>query len=157
MAYLQVLVPADASEDFAHQLGKSGCMMISDLNPHMQNIQRPYMKDIIRLQEIERGVSEIVGFLEDEGIFREDDIAESDLAHIQRKNHRIEDIESEVYKSHRELKEQINILATLNDQYTRNMNAAEVCRASKMFLAKEANIRPRREASSYQDAESGQG
>jgi len=142
MSYLQVLVPPDAAEDFAHQLGKTGCMMVTDLNSEMQNIHRPYMKDIIRLQEVEKTVGEIEVLLESEEIpmVEEDgtsvaEVKDTDLKNIPRKNQSIETVESAVFQDHKELKEQVNILAALELQYQGNRSEAEVLRANSQFLA----------------------
>lgn len=143
MSYLQVLVPPDAAEDFAHQLGKDGSMMVTDLNSEMQNIHRPYMKDIIRLQEIEKTVGEIEILLHSKEIPMVDEdgvsvaeVKDSDLKNIQRKNqNQIETVESAVFQDHKELKEQVNILAALELQYQGNGSEAEVLRANGQFLA----------------------
>jgi len=161
MSYLQVLVPSDASEDFAHQLGKSGCMMVSDLNSEMQNIHRPYMKDIIRLQEIEKTVEEIEILLKSKEIPMEDDdgtsftdVNENDLKNIPRKNQNIENVESAVFEDHKDLKDQVNILAALEEQFEGNRNGAEVMRANRHFLASDMDggfqENARREQGSYQ-------
>jgi len=142
MSYLQVLVPPDAAEDFAHQLGKTGSMMVTDLNSEMQNIHRPYMKDIIRLQEIEKTVGEIEILLQSKEISMADEdgvsvaeVKDSDLKNIPRKNQNIETVESAVFQDHKELKEQVNILAALELQYQGNGSEAEVLRANGHFLA----------------------
>jgi len=161
MSYLQVLVPSDAAEDFAHQVGKSGCMMVTDLNSEMQNIHRPYMKDIIRLQEIEKTVEEIEVLLADEGIPMVDEdgvsvaeVKDNDLKNIPRKNQSIETVESAVFKDHKDLKEQVNILKALEQQYQGNRSGAEVMRANRQFLASDVggDIREnaRREQGNYQ-------
>jgi len=151
MSYLQVVVPVDASEDFAHELGKKGCMQVTDLNSEMQNIHRPYMKDIIRLQEIERTVEEIELLLSNEDIAMIDedgaDIAEVtdyDLKSIPRKNQSIENVESVVFEDHRDLKEQVKILAALEKQFQGNRNGAEVMRANAYFLEKDLDADTKR-------------
>jgi len=166
MSYLQVLVPPDASEDFAHQLGKSGCMMVTDLNSEMQNIRRPYMKDIIRLQEIEKTVEEIEILLKNKEISMVDDdgtsfadVNDNDLKNIPRKNQNIENVERAVFEDHKDLKDQVNILAALQQQFEGNRNGAEVMRANRHFLASDMDGRfqenVRREQGSYlpQDVE----
>jgi len=141
MSYLQVILPLDASEDFAHELAKKGCMMVTDLNSEMQNLQRPYIKDIIRLQEIEKTVEEIEGLLSDEGISMSDEdgvaiaeVTDSDLKNIARKNQNIETVERAVFKHYSDLKEQVKILSTLEMQFQGNRNGAEVMRANSHFL-----------------------
>jgi len=166
MSYLQVLVPPDASEDFAHQLGKSGCMMVTDLNSEMQNIRRPYMKDIIRLQEIEKTVEEIEILLKNKEISMVDDdgtsfadVNDNDLKNIPRKNQNIENVERAVFEDHKDLKDQVNILAALQQQFEGNRNGAEVMRANRHFLASDMDgsfqENVRREQGSYlpQDVE----
>lgn len=142
MSYLQVLVPPDAAKDFAHQLGKTGAMMVTDLNSEMQNIHRPYMKDIIRLQEIEKTVGEIELLLHNKEISMVDEdgasvaeVKDSDLKNIPRRNQNIEAVENAVFQDHKELKEQVNILAALELQYQGNGSEAEVLRANGQFLA----------------------
>lgn len=142
MSYLQVLVPNDASEDFAHQLGKTGCLMVTDLNSEMQNIKRPYMKDIIRLQEIEKTVDEIESILSEKGVSMLDEdgvsiasVSDYDLKNIPRRNDNVEAVESAVYEDHRDLMTQIAVLGSLEEQFYGNKNAAEVLKANAHFLS----------------------
>jgi len=161
MSYLQVLVPPDAAEDFAHQLGKSGCMMVTDLNSGMQNIHRPYMKDIIRLQEIEKTVEEIELLLQSRDISMVDDdgtsfaeVKDNDLKNIPRKNQNIENVESAVFEDHKDLKDQVTILGALQQQFQGNRNGAEVMRAKEHFMASdmdgEFQENVRRQGGNYQ-------
>jgi len=144
MSYLQVLVPNDASLDFTHQLGKRCCMMVTDLNSEMQNINRPYMKDIIRLQEIEKTVDEIESILDEaEGVSMLDEDGVSiasvtgyDLKNIPRKNQNVEVVEAAVYESHRELKQQIAVLSTMERNFNDNKNGIEVYKANSHFLSR---------------------
>merc|ERR1719419_1859657 len=53
----------------------------------------------------------------------------------QGKNQNIETVESAVFQDHKELKEQVNILAALELQYQGNGSEAEVLRANNHFLA----------------------
>lgn len=142
MSYLQVLVPNDTSEDFAHQLGKTGCLMVSDLNSEMPNIDRPYMVDIIRLQEIEKTVDEIELILSEKGVSMQDEdgvsiasVSEYDLKNIPRRNENVETVESAVYEDHRDLMQQIAVLDSLEEQFNGNKNAVEVLEANAVFLS----------------------
>jgi len=117
-------------------------MMVTDLNSEMQNIHRPYMKDIIRLQEIEKTVAEIEVLLTSEGIPMVDEdgvsvaeVSDYDLKNIPRKNQNVETVENAVFADHKDLKEQVNILAALEQQFQGNRNGAEVMRANAHFLA----------------------
>jgi len=143
MSYLQVLVPNDASKDFAHQLGKRCCMMVTDLNSEMQNINRPYMKDIIRLQEIEKTVDEMESILDTERVSMLDEDGASianvtpyDLKNIPRRNQNVEAVETAVYENHRELKQQIDVLSSMEEQFNDNRNAIEVLQANSHFLSR---------------------
>jgi len=116
-------------------------MMVTDLNLEMQNIHRPYMKDIIRLQEIEKTVTEIEVLLFNEGISMVDkdgvsvaEVTDYNFDNIPRKNQNIETLESAVFEDYKVLKEQVNILVALEQQSQKNRNGAEVIRANSHFL-----------------------
>merc|ERR1719317_444912 len=105
------------------------------------------MKDIIRLQEIEKTVGEIEVLLQNEGIPMVDDegvgiaeVTDYDLKNIPRKNQNVETVESAVFKDHRDLKEQVKILNALELKFQGNRNAVEVLGANAQFLESDINV-----------------
>eukprot|EP00479_Gromia_sphaerica_P003813 TRINITY_DN14537_c0_g1_i1.p2 TRINITY_DN14537_c0_g1~~TRINITY_DN14537_c0_g1_i1.p2 ORF type:complete len:84 (+),score=14.64 TRINITY_DN14537_c0_g1_i1:38-253(+) len=62
MSYLQLLVPEEVALQFCNELGHASAMQFVDLNEGVQAFQRRYMKDIVRISDIERKVKNIENF-----------------------------------------------------------------------------------------------
>jgi len=103
--------------------------MVSDLNSEIQSINRPYTREIINIQDIEKTVREIDVLLSNEGISMIDEVGicisevtDYDLKNIPRRNHNIENVGNEVYTEHKRLMKQVNILEALELQFQGNRN-----------------------------------
>jgi len=74
MVYLQVLVPEEAAENFAHEMCTKDLMMFTDLNENVQMFQRDYIKDITRINETERYLRGILATFTEFDVLSEDDL-----------------------------------------------------------------------------------
>lgn len=143
MSYLQVLVPRDVAEDFADAMGRSGTLQLTDLNADMQSTERPWMPEIIRLQDVERQLSEIETHLMDYGLMEpeETEVKGDDMITTPRTTHgrdlgrRVEVVEQEVQENYAALEQQISAEKTLTASFEAETDKYAVLSAAKVFFA----------------------
>jgi len=74
MVYLQILIPQEAAEGFADEMGRRDLMMFTDLNEHVQMFQRDYVKDITRINDADRAMKGIESMFLEFGALTEEDL-----------------------------------------------------------------------------------
>ncbi|ETO32834.1 hypothetical protein RFI_04284 [Reticulomyxa filosa] len=79
MSYIQIILPTAVAEEFADSVGREGCIQFTDLNEDVQPFQRPYTKDIVRIQEIERRVKDIENQLKEYKVVFDSQMTPSEL------------------------------------------------------------------------------
>lgn len=119
MAYLQILLPSAAAEEFADRMAREDIMQFTDLNEDFQPFQRQYTKEIIRIQEIERQVKAIEELLESYQVELDCEVRGEDLRNQQRSSdasQRVDGIRKNIGESFQKLMEQANVEQKLKHQ-----------------------------------------
>uniref|UniRef100_A0A6A7G341 V-type proton ATPase subunit a n=1 Tax=Hirondellea gigas TaxID=1518452 RepID=A0A6A7G341_9CRUS len=79
MSYLQFHIPAESAPAFVSELGHQGTMQFVDLNEDLQSFDRRYMRDIVRINDIERQVKIIEGYLDSHDVEYDSFLSEDDI------------------------------------------------------------------------------
>jgi len=136
MAYVQLLLPPAVSEEFIDAAGREECIQFTDLNEDVQPFQRPYTKEILRIQEIERRIRDIENQLKDYKIPFDSQITPAELKTYQRRA-TVETIQRDVNKSFQELKNQGVAEKGLRKQWSESQAKVEVLSRMDGFLSQE--------------------
>jgi len=136
MVYLQVLVPQEAAESFAHEICTQDLMMFTDLNENVQMFQRDYIKDITRINETQRALSQIESFFLEYGALTEEDteVTVEDLQTPREQDLDLFALAGEIQKFYKELKTQVISSRTLAMQAEHYRDQLEVLRSLDTFL-----------------------
>lgn len=136
MVYLQVLVPQEAAENFAHEICTQDLMMFTDLNENVQMFQRDYIKDITRINETQRALAQIESFFVEYGALREEDteVTIGDLQTSREENLNLFHLADDIQKFYKELKTQVISSRTLAAQAEYLRDQLEVLRSLDTFL-----------------------
>lgn len=136
MVYLQVLVPQEAAESFAHEICTQDLMMFTDLNENVQMFQRDYIKDITRINETQRALGQIEGFFMEYGALTEQDceVTIEDLQTPREEGLDLFALSGEIQKFYKELKTQVISSRTLAAQAEYLRDQLEVLRSLDTFL-----------------------
>jgi len=138
MAYLQVLVPQEASERFADEMCRRDLMMFTDLNENVQMFQRDYIKDITRINETERALRNVQSFFTEYGALTEDDLEltpETVRRTPRDDNLDLYKLSTEIQTFYRDLAQQVLSSRTLAMQCERLQDKLEVLNSLDRFLA----------------------
>jgi len=136
MSYLQVVVPTESAADFLHEMGKFSAMQLTDMNSHMDNLRRPYMKQIVQLKDLESAVKKIGKILKEWNVEIDEDVTELDFEAGNRT--RVEDLRREIYEHMTQLTDQQTVLSTLDKDYEKFRGMAEVYASAHGFLEEQA-------------------
>lgn len=138
MSYLQVVVPTEAAADFLHEIGKFSCLQMTDLNGGMANLERPYMRQIIKLKDLDGAVKKIEKVLKEWDIETDEDFTELDFEAGNRT--RVDDLRNEIYQHMEQLVEQRTILDTLQNDHAKFKGMNEVYMSAHGFLEEQARL-----------------
>jgi V-type H+-transporting ATPase subunit a len=144
MVYLQVLVPQEAAENFAHEICTQDLMMFTDLNENVQMFQRDYIKDITRINETERALRQIQSFFVEYGALREEDLelTLNDMQTAREENLDLFQLADDIQKFYKNLKTQVVSSRTLVFQSEHLQDQLEVLNSLDQFLADAPQFRP---------------
>lgn len=145
MKYLQVLVPEEAAENFAHEMCTQELMMFTDLNENVQMFQRDYIKDITRINETERYMKGIMGVFMEFGVLSEDDLdlSPADLAADREKTLDLLKLSDEIQKFAKDLRGQVFSSREMGKQLEDLKDQVEVLQKLDEFMADAPEFRPR--------------
>jgi len=136
MVYLQVLVPQEAAESFAHEVCTQDLMMFTDLNENVQMFQRDYIKDITRINETQRALAQIESFFCEYGATREEEleVTVDDLNTPREPDLHLSSLADQIQKFYKELKTQVISSRTLAAQAEYLEDQLQVLRSLDDFL-----------------------
>lgn len=122
MSYLRVLIPSEAAFAFVDELGKHDVMEFVDLNEGMQSFTRRYMKEIVRISDLERKVRLIAGHLDSHDVAWDSHLMPSDAQNIRDDGDALEALENEIGEVYRQLSNDINAEDELKRQLERSQD-----------------------------------